>query len=132
MEYTAKYAPTVVSQDPKHGSSGSNVTMAYKRNRSGYDPMITEYTAKDAPAVITLDVNANNSRSHGNRQSTNINDDSTVETDNETEILCTPVKLLLKFQASNNARNATRNLIQDFPVQIKQSDRHVVFLPWYS
>ena len=40
------------SQDPKHDSSGSNATIMDKRNRYGYDPMITEYTAKDAPVVI--------------------------------------------------------------------------------
>ena len=67
-----------------------------------------------------------------NRQSTNMNDDDTVKAVNETELLCTRVTLLVKFLASNNARNSTRKLLQSFLVNTQQSDRHVAFLPWYS
>ena len=93
--------------------------------------MITEYTAKDAPAFITLNINANNSRSQGNHQYTDINDDVKFEAGNNTEIPCKQVTLLLKVPESNNARNATRNLLQDFLVQIQQRDSHVTLLSWY-
>ena len=105
--------------------------MMYDRNRSGYDPIIMEYTAKYTPAVVTLDLNANISRSQGNRQSTDINDDDTVEGGSNTKILRTQVTQLLKVPASNNARNATRNLLKYLLVKIQQSNRHVTFLPWY-
>ena len=40
------------SQDPKHNSSGSNVMIMDKRDRSGSDPTIMEYTAEDATVVV--------------------------------------------------------------------------------
>ena len=51
--------------------------MAYKRDHSGYEPIITEYNVKDSPVVITLDVNANNGQSQVNLQSTDINNYNT-------------------------------------------------------
>ena len=52
-------------------------------DRSGSDPMLTEYTMKDSPTVVTLDVNTNSSRSQGNPQPTDMNDDETVEAGNK-------------------------------------------------
>ena len=45
--------------------------------------MLTEYTMKDSPTVVTLDVNTNSSRSQGNPQPTDMNDDETVEAGNK-------------------------------------------------
>ena len=56
--------------------------------------MITDYTAEDSPVVVTLDVNAKNTRSHGNRQSTDMNNTNTLEAGNEEELLLTRVTLL--------------------------------------
>ena len=112
MEYTTKYAPTVIPQYPKHNSSGSNTTMAYEHERFRSNPMITEYNANDDTIVVTLNINANSSRSQGNHQYTNINDDDTVEAGNEKEILCTQVTLLLKVPARKNACNSKWNLLQ--------------------
>ena len=131
-EYVAKDAPAVVSWYPKHDSSGSNATITDEHDRSDSDPMITEYTAKEAPGIVALDVNSNNIRSQGNRQSTDTNDENKVEVGNKTELICARVTLLLKFPSSNNNRNATKNLLKDFPVQIQHSNMHVVLLPWYS
>ena len=77
------------SQDPNHNSYISNATIMDRCNRSGSDPMITEYTAKDASAFATLDINANNRRSQGNHQSTNMNDNNTVEAGHDTKLLYT-------------------------------------------
>ena len=130
-EYNAKDAPVTIPRYPKHDSFGYNATMTYKRDGSGYDPMITEYTAKENTTVVIADVKSNKIWSHGNRQSTDMNDDGTVEAGNDTEIIWMQVTLLLKVLASNNTRNATKNTLKDFLVQIKQSDRNVAFLPWY-
>ena len=83
-EYTSKNTPAVVSLDPKHEISSSNATITDKHNRSGSDSMITDYTAKDAPSFITLNVNANNRYSQGIHQSTNMNNNDTVEAGKET------------------------------------------------
>ena len=74
--------------------------------------MITDYTTKDASTFVTLNVNRNNIQSQSNRQSTNINNDNTIEAGNKTEILRTRVTLLLKFPSINNDRNKMRNLLQ--------------------
>ena len=76
--------------------------------------------------------NYNDIQSQSNRQSTYMNDDNTVEVDNQTEILCTQVTLLLKFPASNKSWNATQKLFQDFLVKIQQRVMHFVFLLWPS
>ena len=94
--------------------------------------MITDTTAKNAPAVVDLYVNSNNRQSHYSCQSTDTNNDNTVEAGNNTELLCMSINMLLKIMVSNNACNATQNILQDFLVQTQQSDRHVEFLPWYS
>ena len=86
---------------------------------------------KDAPTVVTLDVNAYNRRSQDSSQYTNMNNDDMVEAGNKTELICTQVTLLLKVPERNKARNATRKLLQEFLVQIQQSDRNVTFLLWY-
>ena len=62
----------------------------------------------------------------------NMNDDSTFEAGNDTELLCTRVSLLLKVMVSKNYCNATRKILQDFLVQSQQSDWHVAFPLWYS
>ena len=59
-----------------------------------------------------------------------MNNNDKAEADNKTELICTQVTLLLKFLAINSTRNATQKLLQDFLVQIQQSDRRVVFIPW--
>ena len=92
--------------------------------------MITEYTAKDAPAAVKLNVNANRIKYQGNRQSTNMKNDDTVEAGNETEILCTQVIVLLKVPVINNSHNATWKLLQDFLVQSQKSNRNVALLLW--
>ena len=116
-------------QYPKHDSSGSNAAITDKHNYSGSNPTITEYAAKVTPAVVTIGVNTKNSRYQGNCQSTHMNNDGTVEAGNETEIICTRVTLLLKVPARNNAGNATWYHLQDFLVQIQQSDMHAKWPP---
>ena len=103
-----------------------------KRYRSRSNATITDTNTKNSPAVVTPDVNSYNRQSHKSCRSTNMNDENTVESGNETELLCTRVTLLLKVPMSNNSRNTTQKLLQDFLVQIQQSDRRVVFIPWYS
>ena len=91
-----------------------------------------DYIVKDAPAVITLGVNSDNRQYNDSHQYTDMDKNDIVEAGNETELLYTRVTLLIKVPESNNACNATRNLLQDFLVQIQQTDWHVALLMCYS
>ena len=84
--------------------------------------MATDATAKYAPDVATPDVKSNNRRSHNSPQSTDIKDDDTFEVSNKTELIRTPVTLLIKVPESNKECKTTRNLLQDLIVQIQQSN----------
>ena len=79
-----------------------------------------DYIVKDAPAVITLGVNSDNRQYNDSHQYTDMDENDIVEAGNETELLYTRVTLLIKVPESNNACNATGNLLQYFLVQIKQ------------
>ena len=81
--YTTKDAPVVVYLYPKHRSYGSKATITDGHNRSISYLMITDYTKKYALSSVTLDVNANNSQSQGNVQSTYMKNRRTVESGNE-------------------------------------------------
>ena len=101
-----------------------------EHDRFGSNPMTTETTAKDAPTIFTLNIDAGNSQLQDSRQAMNV--DGTVEAGNDTELLCTRVTLLLKVLASNNTRNTTQKIVQDFLVQIQQSYWNVAFLSGYT
>ena len=109
-----------IYQDPRCNISGSNATITEECNRYRLNPMIMDYIVKDAPAVITLGVNSDNRQYNDSHQYTDMDENGIVEAGNETELLYTRVTLLIKVPESNNACNATGNLLQYFLVQIKQ------------
>ena len=120
----------IMPQDPRRDNSGSNATIMDEHDRFGSNPMTTETTAKDAPTIFTLNIDAGNSQLQDSRQA--MNGDGTIEASNDTELLCTRVTLLLKVLASNNTRNTTQKIVQDFLVQIQQSYWNVAFLSGYT